>query len=137
MNSEEQTTTFYHSGRMVHYDYVINTNNEQTRALSNQELFDSGMNASREVDNDIYDPYKDYYQGKGEGNTAIINGVQKYTGASMSAPDLRAGAALVLAGLAAKGTTTVNEIDHILRGYENIVEKLTGVGANISVKESE
>jgi len=69
--------------------------------------------------------------------TAIIVGKTPLKGEEVTATDLRAGAAMVIAGLVAKGTTTVNEIDHILRGYENIVEKLTGVGANISVKESE
>ena len=69
--------------------------------------------------------------------TAIIVGKTPLKGEEVTATDLRAGAAMVIAGLIAKGTTTVNEIDHILRGYENIVEKLTGVGAEISVKESE
>ena len=53
-----------------------------------------------------------------EGNTAIIHGVEKYTGATVAAPDLRAGAALVIAGLAAEGYTTVTQIGYIKRGYE-------------------
>ena len=65
--------------------------------------------------------------------TAIIVGKTPLKGEEVTATDLRAGAAMVIAGLIAKGTTTVNEIDHILRGYENIVEKLTGVGADIKV----
>ncbi len=69
--------------------------------------------------------------------TAIIVGPTPLKGEEVVATDLRAGAAMVIAGLIAKGTTTVNEIDHILRGYENIVEKLTGVGANIEVKITE
>lgn len=69
--------------------------------------------------------------------TAIIVGKTTLTGEEVTATDLRAGAAMVIAGLIAKGTTTVNEIDHILRGYENIVEKLTGAGAKISIKETE
>ena len=69
--------------------------------------------------------------------TAIIVGKTPLKGEEVTATDLRAGAAMVIAGLIAKGTTTVNEIDHILRGYENIVEKLTGAGANISVKITE
>ncbi len=69
--------------------------------------------------------------------TAIIVGATPLKGEEVVATDLRAGAAMVIAGLIAKGTTTVNEIDHILRGYENIVEKLTGVGANIEVKITE
>ena len=69
--------------------------------------------------------------------TAIIVGKTPLKGEEVTATDLRAGAAMVIAGLIAKGTTTVNEIDHILRGYENIVEKLTGAGAKISIKETE
>ena len=69
--------------------------------------------------------------------TAIIVGKTPLNGEEVTATDLRAGAAMVIAGLIAKGTTTVNEIDHILRGYENIVEKLTGAGAKISIKETE
>ena len=69
--------------------------------------------------------------------TAIIVGKTPLKGEEVTATDLRAGAAMVIAGLIASGTTIVNEIDHILRGYENIVEKLTNVGANISVLESE
>lgn len=67
--------------------------------------------------------------------TAIIVGKTPLKGEEVVATDLRAGAAMVIAGLIAKGTTKVNEIEHILRGYENIVEKLTGVGADISIKE--
>ena len=69
--------------------------------------------------------------------TAIIVGKTPLKGEEVTATDLRAGAAMVIAGLIAKGTTTVNEIDHNLRGYENIVEKLTGAGAKISIKETE
>ena len=54
---------------------------------------------------------------KVEGNTAIIDGVKKLTGARVSAPDLRAGAALVIAGLAAEGVTIVDDIVYIQRGY--------------------
>lgn len=67
--------------------------------------------------------------------TAIIVGKTPLKGEEVTATDLRAGAAMVIAGLIAKGTTKVNEIEHILRGYENIVEKLTGVGADIIIKE--
>lgn len=66
-----------------------------------------------------------------EGNTAIIDGVSKYTGASISAPDLRAGAALVMAGLAAEGFTLINEIHYIERGYEDFPQKLQNLGAQI------
>ncbi len=67
--------------------------------------------------------------------TAIIVGKTELNGESVVATDLRAGAAMVIAGLIAKGETEVNDIDHILRGYENIVEKLSGVGAKIKVIE--
>ena len=74
---------------------------------------------------------------KVEGNTAIIDGVAKYMGASISAPDLRAGAALVIAGLAAEGTTTVDDIRYIERGYEDFHLKLKLLGAQIERIESE
>lgn len=74
---------------------------------------------------------------KVEGNTAIINGVGRYTGASLSAPDLRAGAALVLAGLAAEGFTMIDEIQYIQRGYEDFELKLKGLGAQIEKVETE
>ena len=74
---------------------------------------------------------------KVEGNTAIINGVAKYTGARVSAPDLRAGAALVIAGLAAEGITVVDDIVYIQRGYECFEEKLRGLGAQIEKVNSE
>ena len=74
---------------------------------------------------------------KVEGNTAIIDGVQKLTGARVSAPDLRAGAALVIAGLAADGITIVDDIVYIQRGYESFEEKLTSLGAEIEKVSSE
>jgi UDP-N-acetylglucosamine 1-carboxyvinyltransferase len=64
-----------------------------------------------------------------EGNTAICEGVQRLTGAPVMATDLRASASLVLAGLVASGETVVDRIYHIDRGYENIEEKLVGLGA--------
>lgn len=66
-----------------------------------------------------------------EGHSAIVKGVKKLTGASVKASDLRAGAALILAGLIAEGTTQICSIHHIDRGYENLVTKLSGIGANI------
>jgi UDP-N-acetylglucosamine 1-carboxyvinyltransferase len=66
-----------------------------------------------------------------DGHTAIIRGVEKLTGAPIMATDLRASASLVLAGLVAEGETTVDRIYHIDRGYENIEEKLSGLGAKI------
>ncbi len=68
---------------------------------------------------------------KVEGNTAIIIGVPKYKGAHMSAPDLRAGAALVIAALAADGYSTVDSIGYIQRGYEDFEGKLCSLGACI------
>lgn len=73
---------------------------------------------------------------KVEGNTAIINGVSKYTGASITAPDLRAGAALVLAGLAAEGFSSVDDIRYIERGYEDFEVKLRSLGAQIEKVDS-
>lgn len=64
-----------------------------------------------------------------EGNTAIITGVEGFTGAAVSAPDLRAGAALVIAGLVGEGITTVDQIHYIQRGYERFEEKLKALGA--------
>ena len=67
--------------------------------------------------------------------TATIIGPTKLTGTSVVATDLRAGAAMVAAGLLAEGNTTIANVEHILRGYEQIVEKLTNVGAKIHIKE--
>lgn len=74
---------------------------------------------------------------KVEGNTAIIDGVERYTGASISAPDLRAGAALVIAALAAEGVTLVDDIKYIQRGYEDFHLKLQGLGAQIELVQTE
>ena len=74
---------------------------------------------------------------KVESNIAIINGVSKYTGARVNAPDLRAGAALVIAGLAADGVTVVDDIHYILRGYENFDIKLRELGGNTELVKSE
>ena len=68
---------------------------------------------------------------KVEGNTAIIDGVERYTGARVSSPDLRAGAALVIAGLAADGITIVDDIHNIERGNERFDEKLRSLGAEM------
>ena len=72
---------------------------------------------------------------KVENQTAFIKGPTPLIGNEVVASDLRAGAALVLAGLIAEGTTTICEIEHILRGYEHIVEKLSGAGADIKIIE--
>lgn len=74
---------------------------------------------------------------KVEGNVAVITGVNGFTGAQVDAPDLRAGAALVIAGLAADGYTLVDQIGYIQRGYEHFEEKLQGLGAMIEKIDSE
>ncbi len=74
---------------------------------------------------------------RAEGSHAVVEGVEELTGASVEAPDLRAGAALVLAGLQARGRTEVAGVSHIKRGYYQLVEKLKGVGARIELVQSE
>ncbi|MCI8567753.1 MAG: UDP-N-acetylglucosamine 1-carboxyvinyltransferase [Bacilli bacterium] len=69
------------------------------------------------------------------GRKIIIKGKTPLEGTDVVATDLRAGACLVLAGLVANGTTTISNVEHVLRGYENIVEKLTSIGAKIKLKE--
>ena len=71
-----------------------------------------------------------------DGKVAVIEGVDHLTGAPVRACDLRAGAAMVIAGLAAQGVTEVDSIHHIERGYENLVEKLSAVGADIRIIET-
>ena len=65
------------------------------------------------------------------GKTAIVTGVEELYGVTVSAKDLRAGAALIIAGLAAKGTTWVKNVHYVERGYERLIEKLTDLGAKI------
>ena len=72
-----------------------------------------------------------------EGKAAIIKGIKRYNSAKVEATDLRGGAALVLASLNAKGKTIISNIGYILRGYENLDEKLRKLGANIYVGEGE
>ena len=66
-----------------------------------------------------------------DGKMAVITGVKELHSAPVRAVDLRAGAAMIIAGLAAKGTTEIEEIDHIDRGYEDVVEKFSALGADI------
>ena len=66
-----------------------------------------------------------------EGKSAIIEGVEYLKGAPVRATDLRAGAAMIIAGLAAHGVTKIEDIEHIQRGYEDIVEKFVGLGADM------
>ena len=70
-----------------------------------------------------------------EGKIAIVKGVRRLGGATVEATDLRGGAAVVIAGLAAKGKTRVNNIEYILRGYENLDRKLNIIGANIKIEK--
>ena len=75
-----------------------------------------------------------------DGRVAIVEGVERLSGARVRAHDLRAGAAMVIAGLAAQGETQVEDIHFIERGYQSFVEKLTALGADIAcvpVEENE
>ena len=72
-----------------------------------------------------------------KGHVAIFEGKEFLQGAEVEAPDLRAGAALVLAGLAARGTTVVGGVDNIMRGYEDFDGKLRGLSAEIEIAEDE
>ncbi|MTD38064.1 UDP-N-acetylglucosamine 1-carboxyvinyltransferase [Erwinia sp. CPCC 100877] len=72
-----------------------------------------------------------------EGNMIVLNGPAKLHGAEVVASDLRAGACLVTAGLMAEGTTTIYNVEYILRGYDHIIEKLTALGADIEMVETE
>ncbi len=74
---------------------------------------------------------------KVEGNIVVIDGVSRFTGAEVSAPDLRAGAALVLAGLAAEGVSVVEDVEYIMRGYERFSEKLSELGADIHLADTD
>ena len=69
------------------------------------------------------------------GRKIKIKGKTDLKGCEVVATDLRAGACLVLAGLVAEGKTVINDIEHVLRGYENIIEKLSNVGAKIKIEE--
>ena len=72
-----------------------------------------------------------------EGKTAVVKGTRKLNGAKVKSTDLRGGAALVVAGLAAKGKTEVTNIEYVLRGYENLDKKLQKLGAKIIIREGE
>ncbi len=71
-----------------------------------------------------------------EGKSAIIRGVKKIYGATVKATDLRGGVALVLAGMSAKGITVVENIEYILRGYEQLDKKIQSLGGNIEISKS-
>lgn len=70
-----------------------------------------------------------------EGKTAIIKGVKRLHGANVESTDLRGGASLMIAGIAARGTTKIKKVEYILRGYENLDQKLNFLGANITREE--
>jgi len=69
-----------------------------------------------------------------EGKAAIIKGVKKLEGAKVKATDLRGGAAMVLAGISAKGITTIENIEYILRGYEKFDKKIKDLGIDIKIR---
>jgi UDP-N-acetylglucosamine 1-carboxyvinyltransferase len=68
-----------------------------------------------------------------QGNTVVVIGVPKLTGANVRASDLRAGAALILLGLSAGGETVINGLNHVWRGYENMMEKLASLDADVKL----
>jgi len=70
-----------------------------------------------------------------DGRKIYIKGPTNYSGVEVKATDLRAGACLILAALSATGTTTITNIEHVLRGYENIENKLKAIGAKIEIEE--
>jgi UDP-N-acetylglucosamine 1-carboxyvinyltransferase len=72
-----------------------------------------------------------------QGSTAVITGVPRLTGAEVRASDLRAGAALISLGMAADGVTVVRGLEHVRRGYENLAEKMTSLGADIELMEDD
>jgi UDP-N-acetylglucosamine 1-carboxyvinyltransferase len=72
-----------------------------------------------------------------EGHRALVRGVSRLEGAPVRSPDLRGGAALVLAGLAAQGETRVEDVHHIMRGYEGFTGKLRSLGADVRTVEEE
>ncbi len=74
---------------------------------------------------------------KVEGNVAVVDGIRSLSGATVSAPDLRAGAALVIAALCADGYTIVDEVGYIQRGYENFEKKIAAIGGEIELIDSE
>ena len=71
-----------------------------------------------------------------EGKTAVVKGVRKLYGTTVKATDLRGGAALVMAGVSAKGTTIVENVEYILRGYDNFDQKLRELGIDIQLKKT-
>lgn len=70
-----------------------------------------------------------------DGRKIYIKGKTKLQGKDVKATDLRAGACMLIAGLIADGVTTISDIEHVLRGYENIIEKLKNIGAKIEKEE--
>ena len=74
---------------------------------------------------------------KQEGNMLVIEGKRKLSGNTVKSTDLRGGAALILAGLCAKGKTQVDNVEYILRGYDKIDKKLTKLGADIRLEKKE
>ena len=98
--------------------------------IMTESIFDSRFNYAAELGRMGADI-------KIKGNTAFITGIEAYSGTEVSATDLRAGAALVLAGLAAKGETIINEVQNIDRGYELLEDKLRAIGGDVHRLHSE
>ena len=71
-----------------------------------------------------------------EGRSAIIRGPKRLVGAHVHAPDLRGGAALLIAALSAQGESVVEDVGHIQRGYENVVENITALGGDIRINNT-
>ena len=96
--------------------------------------FDFGKHIE-EIENNAFAKVEDANAktSEAEGKVAEVYGVEGLTGNTVKATDLRAGAAMVIAGLIAKGETVIEDIHHIQRGYEKIVEKLSNVGADIKI----
>ncbi len=107
-------------------------------------VFLTQCNGTSEIEETIYENrfmHIEYLNKMGanietENRIAKIHGKTKLQGNKVTATDLRAGAALIIAGLLAEQTTTINKVEHILRGYEGIIEKLTNVGADIKIEEN-
>ena len=99
-------------------------------SIINESIWDSRFQYTNELN-------KMGAQITAQGKSAIFEGVENLYGASVYSTDLRAGAALIIAGVVAHGTTEIFNIEHIDRGYENIEEKFRKIGANIERVEDE
>lgn len=142
----------------VHSDYLIINRTEQMKPVKIKTLGFPGFatdlqqpitallihcNGTAQLEETIYENrfQNIEYLNKMGANITIsdriidIKGPTNLVGCEVKATDLRAGACLILAGLSARGTTTITEVEHVLRGYENIIEKLQAVGAKLTLEE--